>query len=308
MTRLRPPVAPGLALLPLRLFLGVTFAYAGVEKLADPGYLHDGAPSYIGSQLDGFSDGTPGGVVLRALALPHPALAGIGVAVLEVAVGVLVFAGLLTRVAALTGLGLNLLLFLTATWRTRPYFMGSDIVFVFAWLPLVLAGSAGQPGLERVLGRRRPLPLARGRTFTRREALGAAGLVTIALAGGASLFRGPYRTRVESPPAATTASDAPTPIAEEADLARGQAVTFANPATGESGILIREKNGDVVAFSASCTHAGCEVAFRNGQLRCPCHGGVFDARTGAVVAGPPPAPLPRIAVVERDGAFYAKDA
>ena len=40
---------PGAALLPLRLFLGVTFVYAGVQKLSDPGFLHPGAPTYIGT-------------------------------------------------------------------------------------------------------------------------------------------------------------------------------------------------------------------------------------------------------------------
>jgi uncharacterized membrane protein YphA (DoxX/SURF4 family) len=36
-------MTPGLALLPLRLFLGVTFVYAGVETLADPGFLVAGS-------------------------------------------------------------------------------------------------------------------------------------------------------------------------------------------------------------------------------------------------------------------------
>src|SRR5436305_2001687 len=37
-------LAPGAALFPLRLFLGLTFIYAGVQKLSDPGFLHPGAP------------------------------------------------------------------------------------------------------------------------------------------------------------------------------------------------------------------------------------------------------------------------
>jgi Rieske Fe-S protein len=32
------------------------------------------------------------------------------------------------------------------------------------------------------------------------------------------------------------------------------------------------------------------------QFVCPCHGGVYNARTGAVLQGPPPAPLQPIAV------------
>jgi thiosulfate dehydrogenase [quinone] large subunit len=41
---------PGAALFPLRLFLGLTFVYAGVQKLTDPGFLHPGAPTYIGTR------------------------------------------------------------------------------------------------------------------------------------------------------------------------------------------------------------------------------------------------------------------
>src|SRR5205085_11533331 len=100
-------------MLPLRVFLGVTFVYAGVQKLSDPGFLHPGAATYIGTQLRGFAHGTPGGFLLRALALPHPQLAGVGVAVTEIAVGLLVLLGLGTRAAACVGLGLNLVLFLT---------------------------------------------------------------------------------------------------------------------------------------------------------------------------------------------------
>jgi thiosulfate dehydrogenase [quinone] large subunit len=137
-----PAIAPGLALLPLRLFLGGTFVYAGIEKLLDPGFLAKGAPTYIGSQLEAFADGTPGGAVLRALALPLPEVAGVGVALFELAIGLLAVLGLLTRAAALAGLGLSTLLFLTASWKTRPYFLGPDLVFAFAWLPFALAGAA----------------------------------------------------------------------------------------------------------------------------------------------------------------------
>src|ERR687888_720198 len=95
-----PSLPAGFALLPLRLFLGVTFIYAGVQKLSDPGFFHKGAPTYIGTQLHGFANGTPGGFLLRAFAIPHPVLAGAGVAITEIAVGLLVTAGLLTRAAA----------------------------------------------------------------------------------------------------------------------------------------------------------------------------------------------------------------
>src|SRR5919198_5996074 len=114
---------PGLALLPLRLFLGATFVYAGVYKLSDAGFLHPGAETYIGDQLAGFAQGTPGGPLLDALAVPHPVLSGVGVAVSEIAIGLLALAGRFTRVAAAGGLVLSVVLFLTASWHTTPYFL-----------------------------------------------------------------------------------------------------------------------------------------------------------------------------------------
>ena len=61
--------------------------------------------------------------------------------------------------------------------------------------------------------------------------------------------------------------------------------------------LVKTGESEVAAFDATCTHLGCLVAWdRQGQVfRCPCHGGVFD-RTGAVMDGPPPESLAKIAV------------
>lgn len=54
-----------------------------------------------------------------------------------------------------------------------------------------------------------------------------------------------------------------------------------------------------VAYSAICTHLGCTVLekLQGGGVFCPCHGGVFDPRRGAlVVSGPPPRPLPQLPI------------
>lgn len=61
----------------------------------------------------------------------------------------------------------------------------------------------------------------------------------------------------------------------------------------ERQVVFLVKSGEnVTALSSTCTHLGCRVSWdaESKQLKCPCHGGVYD-RTGAVVAGPPPAPL-----------------
>jgi len=89
-------------------------------------------------------------------------------------------------------------------------------------------------------------------------------------------------------------------IAAESDVAPGNAVTFKN--AGSPAVLVHLDNGDFVAYSAVCTHQGCTVAYRNGQLACPCHGSVFDPANGAaVVAGPAPKPLPEIPVKVQGG-------
>lgn len=334
------PLEPGAALLPLRLFLGVTFVYAGIQKLSDPGFLHPGAPTYIGTQLHGFASGTPGGFLLRTFALPQPQLAGIGVALLEIALGVLVTAGLLTRVASAVGLGLSLVLFLTNSWHTYPYFLGSDIVFVFAWLPFVLAGAAGQPALDGALERLRSSPRLRlspvlpgEAELSRRDvllrALGLAGVATIAIGGAASLAKGRYRGKASmaslgggsgSPgpapaphPAATHHAKAAVPkgavrLGPSSRLPRGQGATYRDPGDGAPDIVVRDARGNLRAFSAVCTHAGCTVGYEGGQLVCPCHGGVFDASTGAVVSGPPPSGLAVRRVVESGGQIYSVPA
>ena len=262
-----PP--PGLALLPLRLFLGITFAYAGVRKLADAGFLHAGSETYIGDQLEAFAEGTPGGPLLETFALPARWLAGVGVALAEVAIGLLAVAGRFTRSAAAAGLGLSLVLFLTASWHTVPYFLGSDIVFVFAWLPFVLAGAAGQPALDhgrhravRVRRRGRIVVPAVGEPLTRRaalaQALGFTAAATGAIAGVSLLARGAV------PPARRQGRRVEPRWRTRPPLAAGEALTV-QPADGSPALVIRGADGALTAFSAVCTHAGCEVELAGGR-------------------------------------------
>lgn len=67
-------------------------------------------------------------------------------------------------------------------------------------------------------------------------------------------------------------------------------------------VVFLVKTGDNVrALSSTCTHLGCRVSWvaEAQQLKCPCHGGVYD-KTGAVVSGPPPAALPTLSTrIER---------
>lgn len=140
-------------LLPLRLFLGITFIYAGIQKLTDPQFFNPKAIGYIGKQIIAFATGSPLHYILIRYAVPHAVFFGLVVALGEIAIGLGALFGFLLRPAAFFGLLLSLLFFLSASWHVFPYFYGADIVFVFAWITLLLAGPlrSGFPSLDGVI-------------------------------------------------------------------------------------------------------------------------------------------------------------
>ena len=97
------------------------------------------------------------------------------------------------------------------------------------------------------------------------------------------------------------------PLRVASDVPRNQAVYFDFPRPGDQAIAVRLPDGRLVAYSAICTHLACSVLWRpqRGRLECPCHNGVFDAGTGAVLAGPPTRPLPRVEVEDRQDGVWA---
>lgn len=70
-------------------------------------------------------------------------------------------------------------------------------------------------------------------------------------------------------------------------------------------ILVIHSDEGPVVLSALCTHEGCMVTWERarGELLCPCHQGRFSG-TGAVLEGPPPAPLLNLPVRVEDGKVY----
>ena len=140
-------------MLPLRAFLGFTFCFAGLQKLANPNFLNAASPSSIQAQL----------IASIRISPLHPLLAhllrfavpiGIVIALAELAVGLGTLLGLWTRVAAAGGAVLALTLFLTVSFHSSPYYTGADIVFFFAWIPLIVAGSGGVLSLDSVIASR----------------------------------------------------------------------------------------------------------------------------------------------------------
>lgn len=76
---------------------------------------------------------------------------------------------------------------------------------------------------------------------------------------------------------------------------------------GRAPCLALNYQGGYYAYGAICTHLGCIVNWDKdkGEIACPCHDGFFDPRTGKVLAGPPPSPLPKLRVIEEGGELYA---
>lgn len=92
------------------------------------------------------------------------------------------------------------------------------------------------------------------------------------------------------PPKQTEAVQKKVAAAKVGDLAPNAAKIFkfgSSPA-----ILINTQEGNLLAFSAVCTHLTCTVTYEadTGTLYCPCHNGRFDM-AGNVISGPPPRPI-----------------
>ena len=102
-------------------------------------------------------------------------------------------------------------------------------------------------------------------------------------------------------PTATTPRGAGKALATVADIPDGGGLILSQPA-----VVVTRSGAQVHAFSSVCTHQGCRVdKVSNGTIDCPCHGSVFDAATGKVLAGPAPSPLPAVAVTVRDGQVFS---
>jgi len=299
----------------LRLFFGVTFTFAGLQKLANPKFFDASSPTSFQSQVHGALGVSPIAPLLR-LTLHAPAPIAVAIAIGEVLVGLGTLFGFLARFAAIAGAVLALSFFLSISYGTSPYYYGSDIVFFFGWTVLAIGG-AGPLSIDAWLAR----PTARGgimlgrRTFLSRGAVAAAGVVaTAALVGiDTAVGHASGSTGVGANHTGTTTSGKKTSLGTKigsvAAVPVGSALAFTDP-SGQPAFLVHDRSGAFAAFSAICTHAGCTVGFdgANDRFVCPCHGSVYNAATGAVENGPSITPLPSIALAVDGGEIYLKNA
>jgi arsenite oxidase small subunit len=104
-------------------------------------------------------------------------------------------------------------------------------------------------------------------------------------------------------------------IANSKDVPLNESVPFEYPDKDRPAVLIHLADG-FVAYDALCTHLGCQIHYNKvpvlgwenspQEIFCPCHGGVFDPKTGSVLGGPPPRPLPKVRLeIDGEGDIYA---
>ena len=262
----------------MRLWLGITWIYAGWYKASDEGFLTRGSATFIGTELSGYAARSPLGDFAFNKLIEHSIQVGVFVMVSEFAIGIATLLWVAPTLAAFGGFSMSLGLWLASSFHVNPYFLASDTAYAVLWLSyfLLILGN----------GRRRDV------SVNRRGAMRVA-IVGVLAIGAAALGR----VFAQSSKASAAEASSNNQITKLSDLPIGSASNFVL-ASGEPAILFRTKTG-VFAYSAICTHQGCTVAYSadSKTLACPCHGGQYDPfASAAVVAGPPQSPLPSIKV------------
>jgi thiosulfate dehydrogenase [quinone] large subunit len=273
----------------LRLWLGVTFTYAGLDKALDRGFLNPEATTYIGKQLAGFAQQSPISPLLNKM-VEHATLVGAGTMVGEIAIGLATLFGVFPFLAAIAGAGLSASLWLSSSFYITPYFLASNTAYLIMWLVFALSVMPTERTVSRVLN------------IDRRGAIGigVVGVLSIAFVALGNLFARPARIASSAAKIVTKKGGAApaNAIASISDLNVGSALQI-KLASGDPGILIRTATDAVCAFSAVCTHEGCSVDYDSvsKELICPCHGARFDPlQNGKAIGGPTRTPLTELPV------------
>ncbi|GAA2126652.1 MULTISPECIES: QcrA and Rieske domain-containing protein [Arthrobacter] len=105
--------------------------------------------------------------------------------------------------------------------------------------------------------------------------------------------------------APSTAADASAPAGTPVRVGKLSEVkvgaTATGTANGKTVVIFRSADQKVLAYDATCTHAGCPVAPSGQNFECPCHGSAFKGADGSVITGPARSPLaPLTAAIDGD--------
>ena len=149
---------------------------------------------------------------------------------------------------------------------------------------------------------------------TRRGVLAGVGLVGLASAitacGGGTSSSAPAAGNAGTTPGGPESS---APAASAAGGAAAGALAATSQIPVGSGMIFPAKQvvvtqpsaNEFKAFSAVCTHMGCIVnQVSDGTIDCPCHGSQYSIKTGDVVAGPAPNPLPAKQIKVSGGSIF----
>lgn len=314
----------GCVLLPLRAFLAFVFIYGGISKIADNRFLDASSPLSMHASVAAVRNLSPIGGLLGPVEA-HSFAFGVLMAAAEMAIGLGMLLGLFTRVAALGGIVITLSLWLTVSWGAQPWFTSADLVYLFAFTPLLVAGAGGVLSADAWLAQRAAARPGVTEDRTRRIVLAAAVAVAgAAILDGSALFRRSGRKNStagggtqaptaapstsapasSSGPAASSTSRASSKAASgpvltaAADVPVGGAHKVTNSDVADTVWVTQLQSGQFKALDATCPHQGCAVDFVSASegFVCPCHQSRFDA-TGKVVTGPASSDLSPIAVV-----------
>jgi thiosulfate dehydrogenase [quinone] large subunit len=125
------------------------YLYAGISKIADTRFLDQTSPTSLHATLAAVRSASPIRFLLGPVA-DHTFAFGLLIAFAEIAVGIGIALGLLTRVAAVGGMVLALSLWLTVSWGAEPWYTSADLAYLFAFTPLLLAGAGGMWSLDEL--------------------------------------------------------------------------------------------------------------------------------------------------------------
>ena len=261
----------------LRAWLSLTWIYAGWDKTTDPGFLTKGETGFIGDQLIGYSTNSPISWLFNSL-IEHATVVGMFVIFSEFAIGIATLLWIAPTSAAFGGFLMSVILWLASTFYISPYFLGSDTAYAILWLVYFLT----------LVGNRRTVDIA----LDRRGAI-RIGALSLAAVGAALVGKTFAKVSEKSETTVSGSSQ----IIELSKINVGETHQFAL-SNGMPAILFRTKTG-VFAYSATCTHEGCTVAYQSSKksLYCPCHGAEFDPfKNGGVITGPTRDALPTVKV------------
>jgi thiosulfate dehydrogenase (quinone) large subunit len=292
----------GWVLLPLRGFIAAVFVYGGIYKIADKRFLDAGSRQSMHASVLAVRQTSPIGGLLGPV-VDHSFLFGLLMALAELAVGLGVVLGLWTRLAAAGGMLLAVSLWLTVSWGARPWFTSADLVYLFAFTPLLIAGAGGVLSIDGWLATVAASRPGRGEDRTRRALLtAAAGIGGLVVLAAASLFRRSATQEATQRAAEPVPSGTAAELVKAADVPVGGGKQVDDAVSGDPTWVLQLSSGDFTAYDATCPHQGCAVNFVSPSdgFACPCHGSQFTA-AGALVSGPARRGLTAVPVAVADG-------